>query len=97
MVHAWHRLRDKQAFINLTVHDSIAGEIGPDFDRDEFRKIMACAMTVDVYRFLKKCYSYEVAIPLGAGIKIGEAWGSGQEYTATVSPDNYGDIKWKVK
>lgn len=97
IVHAWHRLRGMDAFLNMTVHDSISGEKSDEIDDDEFRKIIACCFTVDVYRFMERCYNYKMVVPLAASIKIGSHCGSGKEYEATVAPENLREIEWKIK
>lgn len=98
LVHAWHRLRDMQVRLTLTVHDSVIGEKHRDVDADELRQILAQAFTVDVYNFLDRCYNYrEEKCPLAAGVKIGEHWGEGTEYIATVYPQDKDTVHWAVK
>lgn len=98
IVFAWHRLRDMQVKLTLTVHDSVIGEKHRDVDDEQLRKILAQSFTIDVYNFLEACYNYSVGrCPLGCGIKIGEHWGEGVEYTAVVNPLAREDIVWSMK
>ena len=98
IVFAWQRLRDMQVRLTLTVHDSVIGEKHRDVDADELRQILAQAFTIDVYNFLEQCYNYSTGdVPLSAGVKIGEHWGEGTEYVATVYPHERDTVHWAAK
>lgn len=98
IVHAWHRLKGWKVKLNLTVHDSVVGEVHNSVDKDSLRELLAVAFTQDVYNFLETCYNYSIGdTPLAAGIKIGGHWGEGTEYAATIYPTDKGNIHWAVK
>ena len=98
LIHAWHRLKGWKVKLTLTIHDSVVGEVHNSVDKDELRQLLAGCFTKDVYNFLDTCYNYHIEeVPLSAGIKIGEHWGDGQEYAATIYPKEQDTIHWSTK
>ena len=91
----WHKLRDWDVDIILTVHDSIVMEVGPDVDMEELRDIIARAFTTDVYNYLEKVYGYSFVVPLGAEIKVGERWGQGEGRKVMAFPNDRNNMLWK--
>lgn len=85
IVYLWHLMRDMESFINNTVHDSAITELHPD-EEDEFKECALHAFTTLVYYYLKQVYDVEFNVPLGLGVKIGDNWGTGIEYTCSPMP-----------
>lgn len=85
IVYLWHLMRDMESFINNTIHDSAITELHPD-EEDEFKECALHAFTTLVYYYLKQVYDVEFNVPLGLGVKIGENWGTGIEYTCSPMP-----------
>src|SRR5262249_9226713 len=86
LVHLWHRigygaLKDMVYIVN-TVHDSAPCEVHPSV-QIEFTHVVNLAFTHDVYRYVEAVYGMEVNLPLSVGLKIGERWGVGDEFTYT--------------
>jgi DNA polymerase I-like protein with 3'-5' exonuclease and polymerase domains len=87
VVYQYHRMRaaNMESFMVNTVHDSSICEINPK-ERELFESIAVKAYTSDVYEYLRKVYGIEFDIPLGAGVKIGTHWGTGEEIKHELEP-----------
>jgi len=82
IIHFWHRVRASkfEDFIIPvnTIHDSLVCEVHPDYV-EQFRDICRLSFGHDVGSYLARVYNLHFDVPLGAGIKIGTHWGSGEE------------------
>ncbi len=79
------------------MHDSVIAE-SPEDELEPIKPILADCFTVRVYETLDKLYNYQFKnVPLAVGIKIGKHWSEGKEITATVFPDDRGNLIWKTK
>lgn len=94
VIFAWHKLRQEEVNVILTIHDSVVLEIAPSVDRNELAGTLATCFTRDVYRWLADVYDYKFWVPLGAEIKIGSHWGSGKSVKAKVYPEKPDTIIW---
>jgi DNA polymerase I-like protein with 3'-5' exonuclease and polymerase domains len=65
-------------FIVNTVHDSIIVELPPE-EIDAFHELAQQCLIEDVYPYLEQVYNIRLSVPLGAGVMIGEHWGSKDE------------------
>ena len=76
----WHRLRSSglRMFIVNTVHDSIIVELPPD-EVGAFHELAQQCLIEDVYPYLEQVYNIRLSVPLGAGVMVGEHWGSKDE------------------
>jgi DNA polymerase I len=74
VVHLWHRIRDMDAFLTNTVHDSVIAET-PPWELEAYQAATIQAFTHDVYAYLHKCYDTKMRIPLGVSFRIGKNWG----------------------
>ena len=77
IVYFWHRLaeRNLQDVIRIvnTVHDSVIGEIHPDYVK-EF-ETLAVDIWADVYRYLDLVYGFKFRhVPLGTEVVVGTHW-----------------------
>jgi DNA polymerase I len=97
LVWLWHMLDGWDTRLVLTVHDSVIAE-SPEDELEPIKPILADCFTVRVYETLDKLYNYQFKnVPLAVGIKIGKHWSEGKEITATVFPDDRGNVIWKTK
>jgi DNA polymerase family A len=76
----WHRVRNmrtadgKSVVIPFSViHDSSPCYVAEGYE-EQARQVFKVAFTKDVVDFLRKCYNYDVVVPLGAGVKISKHW-----------------------
>jgi len=87
LVYFWHRLRNTQARIFGTIHDSIVVRQHKDA-KEEVAAIAQQALTLDVYEFLSRVYKYEFSLPLGLGAKVSKYWSdTDEEIKMDVFPD----------
>lgn len=84
-VYLWHLMRDMQAFLVNTVHDSVISEMPPE-ERREFAELSKLAFTQFVYFYLDAVYDVQFNVPLGIGVKIGTHWGKGTEIKIAPMP-----------
>jgi DNA polymerase I-like protein with 3'-5' exonuclease and polymerase domains len=86
----WHRLRtsDLRMFIVNTVHDSIIVELPPE-EIDAFHELAQQCLIEDVYPYLEQVYNIRLSVPLGAGVMIGEHWGSKDETVYNAKEELY--------
>jgi DNA polymerase I-like protein with 3'-5' exonuclease and polymerase domains len=75
IVCAWHRMREMKSFMVNTVHDSIISELAPD-EVGLWHDVAKQCLIEDVYIILSKLYGVKLTVPLGAGVTVGERWGS---------------------
>jgi DNA polymerase I-like protein with 3'-5' exonuclease and polymerase domains len=73
MVYFWHKTRNLQVKLYLTVHDSLISNVHKS-DTQEAIRIAKDCMTTDVYEFLERVYHYKFTVPLGLGVKAGKCW-----------------------
>jgi DNA polymerase I-like protein with 3'-5' exonuclease and polymerase domains len=85
IVYMWHAMRNMEAFLTNTVHDSIIAE-SPDEELDELLEIGEWAFLTKVYEYLKKVYDIEFVAPLGIGFTAGYGWSEGEEIERAVAP-----------
>ncbi len=62
-----------ESFLVNTVHDSIIAELHPD-EEELWHEIAKECLIVDCYNLIKKLYSIELTVPLGAGVMVGSHW-----------------------
>ena len=80
LVCAWHRIRSAglRTLLVNTVHDSIIAEVPPE-EVDTFHELAQQCLIRDAYYVMERLYGVRLTVPLGAGVKVGEHWGEGEE------------------
>ena len=75
IVAAWHRMEPLQSYLINTVHDSIIAELHPD-EHDAWHIVAKQCLITDAYELVRAIYGIRLTVPLGAGVMIGDRWGS---------------------
>lgn len=88
ITYLWHRMKQEgmQSFLVNTIHDSAIGEVHPD-EREKYAQVGAQAFGEDCCRYLDIVYGLKWNVPMGAGVKIGNHWGEGEEVVYTYEPE----------
>lgn len=75
VTYLWHVMKDMQAFLSNTVHDSAVFE-APDEELDEMYELCNWAFLDAVYAYLEEVYGLQFNVPLGLGFTVGTHWGA---------------------
>ena len=75
LVCAWHRMASWKSFLVNTVHDSIIAELHPN-EVEAWHELARQCFISDTYRILKRLYSIDLTVPLGAGVMVSSHWGN---------------------
>lgn len=75
LVYFWHAAKAEglELLVVNTIHDSIICEVPPD-EVDAFHELSKYALIEVPYWYLKEVYDVELAVPLGAGVALGQHW-----------------------
>lgn len=71
----WHVMKDMQAFLCNTVHDSVVWE-APDDELEQMYELCNWAFLDAVYEYLEQVYGLKFNVPLGLGFTVGTHWGA---------------------
>lgn len=87
LVKLWHEMkaREMESFLVNTIHDSAIVELHPE-ETELFAEVSSESFTTYVYKYLDVVYQYKWAVPLAAGLKIGNYWSEGEEVVYNSTP-----------
>jgi DNA polymerase I-like protein with 3'-5' exonuclease and polymerase domains len=86
IVAAWHRMRGLRSFLVNTVHDSIIAELHPE-ETGLWHTVAKQCLITDAYELVRAVYGIKLTVPLGAGVMIGDRWGSKKSKASEVVYD----------
>lgn len=99
LVWFWHRLKRSglRMFIVNTVHDSIVVELPPD-EIEAFHELSNQCLIGDVYHTMRRLYSIDLSVPLGAGVKVAGHWGGkdASEYVPSGMVHDKGEVVYEA-
>lgn len=75
ITYLWHIMKDMQAFMTNTVHDSVVWE-APDEELEQMYELCNWAFLDAVYEYLEQVYGLQFNVPLGLGFTVGTHWGA---------------------
>jgi DNA polymerase I len=75
VTYLWHVMKDMQAFLCNTVHDSVVFE-SPDEELEQMYDLCNWAFLDAVYEYLELVYGLQFNVPLGLGFAVGTHWGA---------------------
>jgi DNA polymerase I-like protein with 3'-5' exonuclease and polymerase domains len=88
LVCCWHRMKDWKSFIVNTVHDSVVAELHPD-EVEAWHDLARQSFIDDTYALLRRLYSIDLTVPLGAGVVVGRNWNQGEEFSYDAPDELY--------
>lgn len=75
VTYLWHVMKEMQAFLSNTVHDSVVFE-APDEELEQMYELCNWAFLDAVYEYLELVYGLQFNVPLGLGFTVGTHWGA---------------------
>lgn len=89
----WYDMKahEMQSYLINTIHDSAIGEIHPD-EVELYKDLAVSAFTDYVYRYLHLVYEDDFSVPLGAEVKIGTHWSTGDEFKYSTEPPVWREV-----